>query len=143
VACPELPFASFTLNVGRHSISLPHKDGGNLAAGLCYVAPFGSFDHTLGGHLILHELKLVVEIPSGGSILFPSGLITHENIPISDNEERRAITGYTSGGLFQWVENGFQKARTFNSNVEKVKYGDIIWGESIRHFPHILQWTGY
>jgi hypothetical protein len=124
-----LPFQSYTLNVGSKSISLWHRDSENLALGLCLVIPVGSFDHTKGGHLVLHELKLYLELPSGSIALFPSAVITHENVGISEEESRRAITAFSSGSMFQWVENGFCKASEF-SDFQNLLTGNRIWGES-------------
>ena len=82
----DLPFQSFTFNVGDQLICLPHKDGENLAHGLCLALPIGEFNHTRGGHIIFHKLKMYIELPSGGFVLFPSSIITHENIGISKTE---------------------------------------------------------
>jgi len=143
--CPALPFATFTLNVDEQCICLPHIDSKNLAGGLCLASPFGLFDHTQGGHLILHELKLVLEVPAGASVLFPSAIITHENVPIADHECRQSITAYTPGGLFQWLDHGFKVPNAKQSNFLKkliiskliYRYGGDVWRRTIRLLPHI------
>lgn len=135
----SLPFASYTFNVGKHSICRAHKDGCNLSTGLCLVCPFGNFDHTKGGHLILHELKLVLEVPSGSVVLFPSALITHQNIPIRENESRRAITAFTPGTIFSWVENKYRPTGIWESNQMKDEVGKRIWKTGKSRFPHILE----
>ena len=110
----SLPFTSYTLNVGKQCVCKAHKDGANLSTGLCLVCPFGNYDYQQGGHLILHELKMILEVPPGYMVLFPSALITHENIPIQENEDRRVITGFTPASIFQWVENGYQSLKVLN-----------------------------
>jgi hypothetical protein len=130
----DLPFFSITLNVGDKSICIPHVDGNNLTGGLCLASPYGYFDHIRGGHLILHELRLVLALPSGSFILFPSGLITHENIPISAGEVRRAFTAYSPASIFRWRDNGF---RLMNEGVKaELLDGELQWAIQKSRFPH-------
>ena len=49
-----------------------HTDPGNLLFGWCAITTLGNFDPTLGGHLVLWDLKLVIEFPLGSTILIPS-----------------------------------------------------------------------
>jgi hypothetical protein len=96
-----------------------HKDQGNLPFGLCAVTPFGSFDPDKGGHIILWELKLIIRFPPGSTVLIPSAIITHGNLPIQHNEERSSFTQYAAGSLFRWVDNGFQtQVDRFGSGAE-------------------------
>src|ERR1700742_2001655 len=92
---PGVPFSSFTLNVGEHSVCRARVDGQNMACGLCLICPLGTFNPTRSRHLILHDMKLILEIALGSIALIPSALITHENIPIRPEESRQAITAYT------------------------------------------------
>ncbi|KAH9042411.1 hypothetical protein EDB84DRAFT_1230672, partial [Lactarius hengduanensis] len=79
----------------------------NLPNGLCTVVSMRNCDYTLGGHLVLHELKLIMEFPPSYVILLPSASITHSNMRVSDNEWRSSIT-YTAGSLFRWAAYRFQ-----------------------------------
>ena len=143
----QVPFASFTLNIGDQCICGAHVDGSNLACGICFASPFGKIDYKKGGHLILHELKLVLEVPPGSFVFFPSGLITHENIPISEGELRQSITGFTPGSLFQWADNGFRRLNQINkpkhrlvpkvNPVKLARPADEVWRSMTRRFPHI------
>lgn len=135
----DLPFAGITLNVGRQSICEIHVDGCNLAGGLCMVAPFGRFDHTKGGHIILHELRLVVSLPSGSIIFFPSGLISHENIPISPHESRRAFTAFSPSAMFQWIDSGFHSVPDL-PNRTRWENGAREWIEQKSRFPHYSEY---
>ncbi|KAI9428796.1 hypothetical protein H4582DRAFT_1789040, partial [Lactarius indigo] len=38
----------------------------------------------------------------------PSALITHSNTPLQAGETHFCLIQYAAGGLFRWVENGFQ-----------------------------------
>lgn len=102
-------FPIVTLNVGPQVVSTLHRDQSNLADGLCWILASGSYNPALGGHLVLWELGIVVEFPPGSSVLIPSAVISHGNVPVQAGETRSSITQYASGGLFRWVEHGFQK----------------------------------
>jgi hypothetical protein len=47
------------------------------------------------------------------SIIIPSAVISHSNLPIQPHETRYSITQYAAGGLFRWVEHGFQKEGSY------------------------------
>ena len=103
------PWAATTINFGRKTVCFKHKDFNNLPFGWCAITSLGDFDPALGGHLILWELKLVITFPPGSTILIPSACITHCNTAIRPHETRYSLTQYTSGGLFRWVDRGFQQ----------------------------------
>ncbi|KAJ2930855.1 hypothetical protein H1R20_g6240, partial [Candolleomyces eurysporus] len=108
-------YQSISFNCGPVSISLPHRNYNNLSFGLCALTAFGNFDYTQGGHLALHELKLVFEFPSGTTFQIPSAAIKHSNTPIQDGEERYSMAQYAAGGLFCWVAYGNKTAATLQS----------------------------
>ncbi|KAF7304234.1 hypothetical protein HMN09_00824400 [Mycena chlorophos] len=62
----------------------------------------------LGGHLILWDLKLVIEFPAGALILIPSATLAHSNIPVQNDETRTSFTQFTAGGVFRYVDNDFR-----------------------------------
>jgi hypothetical protein len=95
-------------NFGPSVWTFKHRDVCNLPFGWCAVQALGKFDATKGGHLILWDLKLVVEFPAGALILLPSATIAHSNVPVQDGEERMSFTQFTAGGLFRYVDNNFQ-----------------------------------
>ncbi|KAJ7849676.1 hypothetical protein B0H14DRAFT_3452376 [Mycena olivaceomarginata] len=68
----------------------------------------GDFNPKEGGHIILWELKLVIEFPPGALILIPSATVMHSNLPVGPGEHRASFTQYTGGGLFHYVDNGFR-----------------------------------
>lgn len=102
----ESPFAAMTANFGPKTVCRSHRDIKNLAYGLCAIMVLGDFDHRRGGHLILHELKLVVEMRPGDIIFIPSAVVTHENVPIAEEETRQSWVFYSAGGLFRWTAAG-------------------------------------
>lgn len=95
-----------TVNFGPQTVCLPHRDVKNFGASVCFDYADGSFNASRGGHIILHEARLIIELPSGCMMLFPSACITHENIPIAADETRNSLTAYFAGGLVQQLEQG-------------------------------------
>jgi hypothetical protein len=83
------------------------------------VIPVGRFDHTKGGHLIFHDLKLYIELPSGSIALFPSAVITHQNVAIGLKESRQAVTAFSSASIFRWNAYGFRKASQVSRKEKK------------------------
>ncbi|KAK4690659.1 hypothetical protein P7C70_g9522, partial [Phenoliferia sp. Uapishka_3] len=80
----EAPFGIFTLltinraKVGPVDVS-PHLDYKNPAGGVCVVIPYGVFDSTRKHWLVLWDLGIIIEVPAGVAIAFPSALILHWN----------------------------------------------------------------
>lgn len=116
-------FACSTFNFGPSTVSFPHTDSANLPYGWCPITALGPFDPKKGGHLVLWELQLVIEFPPGSTIMIPSAVIRHSNVPIQKGEERFSFTQYSAGGLFRWVDHGFQKEDEYYS---KLKEHEII-----------------
>ena len=46
-------------------------------------------------------------------------MIRHSNVAIQKNEERYSFTQYTAGGLFRWVDHGFQKEDEYHSKLSE------------------------
>lgn len=92
----------------RNVCCYQHHDTQNFPIGWCAITALGRFDHTRGGHLILWELKLIIEFPHGYTILIPSVTITHSNIPVADSDVRVSITQYCAGSIFRYIDNGFR-----------------------------------
>ncbi|KAI1784620.1 hypothetical protein LXA43DRAFT_976615 [Ganoderma leucocontextum] len=101
---PGNPFAAATFNVGQHAVAYGHTDHLNVPNGWCTITAIGKFDSARGGHLILWNLKLVIEFPTGSTILIPSALLKHSNTHLHDpeNEFQYSFVQYSAGGLFQW-----------------------------------------
>ncbi|KAJ7818941.1 hypothetical protein B0H13DRAFT_1921973 [Mycena leptocephala] len=112
---PHSTFFTANFNFGRNVWTFKHRDVLNLAFGWCAIQALGRFDATKGGHLVLWDLRLVIEFPAGALILVPSATIAHSNVPVSDDEERTSFTQYSPGGVFRYVDNGF---RTVNELAE-------------------------
>ena len=59
-------------------------------------------------------------------------------MPVQDGEHRCSFTQYTAGGLFQWVECGFQSLRSLREagGLLKLK-GWERWKEGIDRFSRL------
>lgn len=99
-------FPTAAFNLGPNVWTYRHRDTSNLAYAWCAIQALGNFDPKKGGHLVLWELRLVVEFPPGALVLIPSATITHSNIPVAEGDARSSFTQYMPGGLFRWVDYG-------------------------------------
>jgi hypothetical protein len=140
--CSIFPTATF--NMGPRSVLLRHADRGNYFAGGCHIRSGGAFDHKLGGHIILFDLKLAIEFPSGSDIIIPSSTLVHGNTPIQPDEWRVSFTQYCSGGLFRYVAYGFQTMRDCAVRNLKLKLkedgkADKRWKDALGRFSKISE----
>ena len=110
---PFFPWHAITLNLGEISCCKRHRDHLNLVYGICLDIAFGDFDFRTGGHLVLHELRCIVEMRPGQAVLFPSSSVTHENIPLVQVQNRApqfrySKTTYTAAANARYVHLGYQ-----------------------------------
>ncbi|KAL1751667.1 hypothetical protein FB107DRAFT_221538 [Schizophyllum commune] len=110
-------WSSITVNYGPRTVTFPHRDFSNIPWGWCPITALGNYDYRRGGHLILWELRLVVEFPPGSTIIIPSSILTHSNVAIAANETRYSVTQYTAGGLIRWVDQGYQTKEAFLASL--------------------------
>ncbi|KAJ7048103.1 hypothetical protein C8F01DRAFT_1381125 [Mycena amicta] len=111
-------FAACTWNFVT-TVCAPHVDFGNLAWGWCAITALGRFNPDRGGHLILWDLRLVIRFPPGSTIFIPSVLLLHSNSPIRPGETRSSFVQYSAGGLFRWIDQGFQSQDAFLQNASE------------------------
>ncbi|KAJ6590432.1 hypothetical protein DFH09DRAFT_908772 [Mycena vulgaris] len=109
-------FFAAAFNFGRNVWTFKHRDVLNLAFGWCTVQALGHFNPKNGGHLVLWDLKLLIEFPPGALILLPSATIAHSNVPVQDDEERLSFTQFSAGGIFRYVDNGCQTTKELAEN---------------------------
>ncbi|GAA5860722.1 hypothetical protein JCM5353_003011 [Sporobolomyces roseus] len=111
-----------------------HVDYKNPAGGICAVIPFGEFDSSKHYWLVLNELGVVVELPAGVVLLFPSALIQHGNYHIVSAPtitEAQRGSGIPRGsivlfGQANWVnflELGATMTELKNAKVDTYDYG--------------------
>ncbi|KAF8971335.1 hypothetical protein BDZ97DRAFT_1650943 [Flammula alnicola] len=132
-------FAATTFNFGPDVVCHAHRDHLNWVIGGCAITSGGIFDYTKGGHLVLIDLKLIFEFPPGSTIIIPSAMVTHANLPIAPHEHRISVTQYTAGGLFRFVDYGYRTAKTFLKHDRKGKGKkdrecEQRWAEQLRMY---------
>ncbi|PBK79337.1 hypothetical protein ARMGADRAFT_857363, partial [Armillaria gallica] len=103
-------FAAATFNFSPRMLCFRHTNSGNLPFGWCAITALGRYDFRRGRHLVLWDLKLVINFPPGSTILIPSAILCHSNTTIGKWERHYSFTQYMAGGLFRWVDYGFQSS---------------------------------
>ncbi|TFK56299.1 hypothetical protein OE88DRAFT_1622553 [Heliocybe sulcata] len=112
-------FACCTFNLGPLVRSFVHTDHLNLVFRWCAITALGTFDAEKGGHLVLWDLKLVIEVPAGSTIFILSAILQHSNIPMQDGEIWLSFIQWTAGGLFRLQDFVFKSAKDFEAEVGK------------------------
>lgn len=110
-------FACHAENFPPSAFTKPHRDTMNLAFGWCAIIALGRFDPQRGGHLVLHDLKLIIPFPHGSLILIPSSFLWHSNVPIHKDDQRASLTFFPPGGLFRFVDNDFELEEVHKSSM--------------------------
>ncbi|PPQ85142.1 hypothetical protein CVT24_012150 [Panaeolus cyanescens] len=129
-----------TFNFGPNVCCVPHRDFLNLPFGWCCIIALGVFDHTRGGHLVLHDLKLLIEFPPGSLILIPSALLTHANTPVGPTDRRISFTQFCSGGIFRFIENGF-KSEADLKRTDEDRYAEMMEAKAGRKDFGLSLWS--
>ncbi|KAJ3780021.1 hypothetical protein GGU10DRAFT_280054 [Lentinula aff. detonsa] len=111
-------FAAASLNF-QNAVTFSHRDYLNLLFGQCAVYSAGSFNYKKGGHLILWDLRLILEFPPGCIIFFPSAMIRHSNTAIQNSETRHSLTFFSASGLFRWRHNNFMSDKDFVAGASR------------------------
>jgi hypothetical protein len=140
-------WSASSFNFGPKTVCFDHIDFKNLAFGICSITALGNFNAKLGGHLILWDLKKVIEFPAGTTALIPSAVLRHSNTSIQEAETRMSFTQYTAGGLFRWVDYGFQSVRDllFTDKERKADLeaeGPARWRLGLGLFSNIAELLG-
>lgn len=141
-------FPAAAYNLGPRTVCKPHVDFANLPFGYCAVTALGRFDHRTGGHLVLDEYKLILEFPRGTTILIQSGIVTHGNVEVGEGEKRFSFTQYAAGGLFRWVDNGFQtlgelgKRLSGEEREERARADGERWKMGLELVPKLYEYAG-
>lgn len=134
-------FAAATFNFGRYVVTRIHVDHLNLAFGWCAIAALGNYDPTKGGHIVLWDLRIVVEFPPGSTILLASGCMQHSNVAIQAHETRKSFTQYSAGGIFRWVAWGFKgwKQLDYLSQQKSIVERSERWESRLKQIFYYLR----
>ncbi|KAJ7915782.1 hypothetical protein B0H13DRAFT_2231807 [Mycena leptocephala] len=122
-------FSCVAINFGPDVWTFRHRDVLNLPFGWCAIQSLGKFDPTKGGHLVLWDLKMVIEFPPGALVLIPSATLSHSNIPVAVGDHRASFTQFTAGGIFAEFEredsDGYAEAMA--SKDQRWEMGLNLW----------------
>jgi hypothetical protein len=129
-------YPTVALNFGPQSVCDDHEDSLNFFAYLCAITAVGRFKHKKGGQLILRQLKLYADFPSGSTILIPSASVTHANIPI---QPRYSVTQYLPAGLICWVFYSFCSLSSLKTPAGRAKK-DVIDQEFQQDHGSMWEW---
>ena len=137
-------FAASSINFGPNAVTYEHTDFGNRANGICPIWCAGDFDYEKGGHLMLRQLKLLIEFPPGSTILIPSAALIHGNVAIQLGESRVSFTQYSAGGLSRWVHYGFKSWEAVQQQdpvlaAREKEEKPIRWKTAIKAFSKVDQ----
>ncbi len=135
-------FAAATFNLGPQVATSVHLDHLNLAFGLCAVTALGNYDYKKGGHLILWDLKLIIEFPPGTMILIPSAILRHSNVAVQGGETRYSFTQYSAAGLFRWVRCGFKSAKSYLAEGNDLSKEYEEWKDSYKLYSFLSELQG-
>lgn len=132
-------FPVCTFNASPQSVCLEHVDSANFAGGGCPISSSGSYDPTLGGHLILFDWKVYIEFPPGSTIIIPSSSLAHGNTPVQPGETRVSFTQYCAGGLFRWVGCGFRSLKSCSNRFQaRMRAGAVNrWKAALFRFSKV------
>lgn len=107
-ASEDCQFTGITVNFPNSTTKEPvytwdHRDCRDFWMMAQPIVSSGEYDHEIGGHLIVHELKLLIEFPPGCFIFLPSAILTHANVKVADHEKRSSFACYANANLFDYV----------------------------------------
>jgi hypothetical protein len=135
-------FTAATFNLGPNTVCIDHVDCHNKWNGWCAITAGGTYNPLFGGHLVLWDLKKIIEFPPGSTILLPSATLRHSNLPIQPHETRVSFTQYVAGGIFRWVEYGFKTGVTLKAvdKLEMMRLDDeqgLRWKQGLEKFSKL------
>ncbi|KAA1479835.1 hypothetical protein DENSPDRAFT_887108 [Dentipellis sp. KUC8613] len=105
----------------------PHVDWKNVALGVCLLFIHGKFDHRERAWLVLWEAGIIIQIPPGVFVAYPSSLFFHFNFdrfvivttpdgklptretaePLDGRDGRRSSVWFNQASLIQTAELGY------------------------------------
>ncbi|EIM79212.1 uncharacterized protein STEHIDRAFT_116684 [Stereum hirsutum FP-91666 SS1] len=111
----------------------PHVDWKNIAIGVCLVFVYGNFDHKRKAWLVIWEAGVIIEIPAGVFVAYPSSLFYHFNWDIEvvttedgsrpTRENSQPLDGTDGRGSAVWFNQAtmFQSAETGYDTMVQAK----------------------
>ncbi|KAJ6589565.1 hypothetical protein B0H19DRAFT_924435, partial [Mycena capillaripes] len=100
-----------------------HREILNLVFRWCTVQALGKFNPKKGSHLVLWDLKLVIEFPASMLILLPSATIAHSNVLLQESEEHVSFTQFSADEIFRYIYNNFRTVEELQEDAQEYHRG--------------------
>ncbi|PPR04674.1 hypothetical protein CVT24_011891 [Panaeolus cyanescens] len=133
-------FACAGFNIGHRVAAFMHRDCMNCPFGWCAIHALGDFDHELGGHMLLEDLKIAIEFPPNSLMLIPSAIIKHGNAAVAEGGVRASFTQFTPGNLFRFIDCGFQTESSLQIQ-DKDRYRHMMELKKSRWIEGVKLWS--
>ncbi|KAI0323486.1 hypothetical protein GY45DRAFT_1264490, partial [Cubamyces sp. BRFM 1775] len=85
-------YSAASFNFGPATVCLLHKDSANEPCNFCHITALGHYNSKTSGQLVLVQYKMIIEFPPGSSVLIPSAIVQHGNLPIQVGEDHQSFT---------------------------------------------------
>lgn len=126
-------YPTSSINFGPRTVCVIHGDHLNDPLVWCPVTGMGNYDYKKGGHIVLPDLRLVIEFPPGSTVLIPSCVFRHGNCRLASTDEvRMSFTQYFPGGLSRYHAYGFRTQETL-VREDAPLWKSIVEGHSARY----------
>ncbi|KAJ3558097.1 hypothetical protein NP233_g11578 [Leucocoprinus birnbaumii] len=139
---PKSIYPTAAINFGPQVQTTPHTDSRNAPYAWCSLQSFGRFDPKKGSHLILKNLRYVIEFPPNSIILIPSATFIHANTPVQEGETCVSFTQYCPGNIIWFVDNGFMTQKTLKLNNE-IRFKEVLAEKPLRMAKGLAMYTIY
>ncbi|KAI4521716.1 hypothetical protein K525DRAFT_269594 [Schizophyllum commune Loenen D] len=104
----------------------PHVDHKNLAICVCVILIYGHFNHRERCWLVIWEAGLIIELPPGVMLAYPSSLFFHWNVDVCDLDKAEIVV--TEDGQKPDLEKGNTKPLTDHEKWDKAHgRGSMVW----------------
>ncbi|KAJ3575447.1 hypothetical protein NP233_g1095 [Leucocoprinus birnbaumii] len=135
-------YPTAAINFGPQVQTTPHTDLQNAPYAWCSLQSFGRFDPKKGGHLVLKNLRYVIEFPPNSIILIPSATLIHANTPVQEGETHVSFTQYCPGNIIRFVDNGFMTQKMLELNDE-IRFKEILAEKPLHMAKGLAMYTIY
>ncbi|KAG6895255.1 hypothetical protein C0992_002339 [Termitomyces sp. T32_za158] len=116
---PKSVFTAAAFNFGGNVSTKVHRDCMNYAVGWCAIQALGLFDPKNSGHIVLTDLKLIIEFPPGALILIPSATLAHGNLPVAQGKVGYHSRNIVQAGSFVMLSMDFVPKQSYRRGIRR------------------------
>jgi hypothetical protein len=117
-------WAGFGVNAGSEAVPVrtkAHRDHKSIFFGKSCLYAFGNFT---GGHVILWDLRAVLELRPGDAFLFEDHLLTHSNEEVIG--ERHSLVAFTHQSVLDWHNRRLKRRDKKQEKLKKQRDADQV-----------------